>query len=48
MEFPSLKGFDFGLDRHPMGHRPTPPHSFPSLKGFDFGLDVPLKRRIKE
>ena len=37
--FPSLKGFDFGLDP---GHHIDilVEDEFPSLKGFDFGLDV--------
>ena len=41
--FPSLKGFDFGLDR-PRASGGNPVHSFPSLKGFDFGLDIRCKR----
>ena len=37
-EFPSLKGFDFGLDR-PEKRCSSGTTRFPSLKGFDFGLD---------
>ena len=36
--FPSLKGFDFGLDYEPRAD-PGNRAKFPSLKGFDFGLD---------
>ena len=36
--FPSLKGFDFGLDKFRENWQDKP-DKFPSLKGFDFGLD---------
>ena len=39
-EFPSLKGFDFGLDAEAERDRKIADAEFPSLKGFDFGLDV--------
>ena len=38
VEFPSLKGFDFGLDKA-WGVAKSAGGAFPSLKGFDFGLD---------
>jgi len=37
--FPSLKGFDFGLDTDKGTLVMRPREKFPSLKGFDFGLD---------
>ncbi len=38
-KFPSLKGFDFGLDKEMAKYLMILLISFPSLKGFDFGLD---------
>ena len=37
--FPSLKGFDFGLDLADLSIADAINQMFPSLKGFDFGLD---------
>ena len=40
IRFPSLKGFDFGLDRYKDNKAKMNEYKFPSLKGFDFGLDM--------
>ena len=38
-KFPSLKGFEFGLDRGLVLRPGLAGGEFPSLKGFEFGLD---------
>ena len=44
--FPSLKGFDFGLDVS-RGEWMGRDLVFPSLKGFDFGLDRVYPKEVQ-